>query len=119
MPNEITVVTGLKVNNGNLIIRQSNETSQFDQSSALGSNFTSTISTTEETISFGDVTPGFVKFTNLDDTNFVQLGFVTGDYSMRLLPNKGVALFYLESGTSVFALADTADCNIQIEAFNA
>jgi len=119
MANEITITTNLRCVNGNLRITPSSVQTQFDQTTARGGGpGVVAIGTTEETISFGDISPGWVRLTNLDDTNYVQLGFATTDYGMRLLAEKGVALFYLESGATIYAKANTASCDVLVESFN-
>lgn len=119
MADEITITTGLKVSNGNLVVTLPNRFTKFDQTTARGGGpGTVAIGTSEETISFGDISPGWVRMTNLDDTNYVQVGFATTDYGFRLLADKGTALFYLESGATIYAKANTASCDVLIEALN-
>lgn len=75
---------------------------------------TQSIGTTEETVGWssdiGDEGYMFVK--NLDATNFVQIGFSTGVYGMRLYPGE-FALFRLEPGATFYAKADTAAITLQ------
>ena len=117
MADEIKITVGMGVNNGNYILKSSTKTTTWDQTTAAGGNPGTVIigSGAEETIAFGDVTPGFVQFTNLDPTNFVKLGFSTTVYGIKLLPAGGPALFYVFTGASIFARADTADCNVLIQ----
>lgn len=119
MANEITVTTGLRLANGDLKVNGSNLSKKFDQTTARGGGpGTVDVGTTEETIDFGDIVPGFVEFRNLDATNFVDLGFSTGVYGIQLLASGGPAVFYLKSGATVYAKADTAACKIQVTAIN-
>jgi hypothetical protein len=116
MANEITISTRVASRKGLLNYTGQSQQSQFDQTGNGASSFTVNIGTSEETISFGDVSPGFVRITNLDDENFVRVRFATTANAIRLRPNGGVAIFELDTGISVFAIADTAACLIQIEA---
>ena len=119
MANEIRVTTGLQLSNGPLTVQVSAKTFQADQTTARGGGpGTVDIGTTEETIDFGDIVPGFVEFKNLDATNFVELGFSTGVYGIILSAGGGPALFYLKTGATVYAKADTAACAVQITAVN-
>lgn len=119
MANEITVTTGLSLLNGSLNVSRQATATRFDQTTARGGGpGTVDVGTTEESIDFGDTVPGFVELKNLDDTNFVQVGFSTGVYGFRLLAGGGPALFYLESGATLYVKADTATCRIQVVAAN-
>lgn len=119
MANEITITTGLQIQNANLIVPTPASTKRFNQTTARGGGpGTVDIGTTEETIDFGDIVPGWVEFRNLDATNFVDLGFATGAYGIRLPANGGSALFFVRPGTTIYAVADTAACSIQVSAAN-
>lgn len=75
---------------------------------------TLSIGTVEETVSWstdiGD--EGYIFLKNLDTTNFVQLGFSTGVYGMKLKAGE-IALFRLEPGVTLYAKADTAAVSLQ------
>lgn len=117
MANEITITTGISLTNGLLVINSTNTSVNFDQTTARGGNpGVVNIGTTEETISFGDVSPGWCEFKNLDTSNYVQIGFSTGVYGFRLPANGGAAIMRLETGATVYAKADTAACNVRITA---
>lgn len=69
--------------------------------------------TEEELFALPDIVAvGYMFIKNIDDTNFVQIGFTTGVYGMRLYPGE-FALFRLEPGIDIFALADTAAVRVQ------
>lgn len=82
------------------------------------------VGTSEETISFGDVTPGLVMLYNLDATNYVEWGVATGVYPFRLRPkltatNYGVPnLVYINSGT-IYIRANTAACKVLVLGYTA
>lgn len=75
---------------------------------------TQSIGTTEESVSWssdiGD--EGYLFIRNLDTTNYVQLGFSTGVYGIRLKAGE-FALIRLEPGATLYAKANTATVNIQ------
>ena len=75
---------------------------------------TQSVGTTEETVSWiadiGD--EGYIFLRNLDPTNYVQFGFSTGVYGMRLKAGE-FAVFRLEPGATLYARANTAAVNIQ------
>ena len=58
-------------------------------------------------------TLGYVLITNLDVTNFVEVG-ITGSYTIKLKP--GDVCLFRASGT-IYCRADTAACQIQFWAF--
>lgn len=119
MANEITFSVGLGVTNGDLAINRRTVNKNYDQTTQGGGGpGTVIVGTTEEAIDFGDVTPGYVTLQNLDDTNFVRIRFSTGDNGIRLRANGGAAGFEVDSGVTVYAIADTADCRVQILAVN-
>lgn len=119
MANEITVTIGMRLANGNLSYTGPNVTKTFDQTTARGGGpGTVNVGTTEESVSFGDTTPGYVQLTNLDDTNFVDFGNATGDLDFTLEAGGGMALFKMKSGATLYLKADTAACNVQVIAFN-
>jgi len=118
MADEIRVVTSLSVNNGNLKSPGTTYNITHDQAAAVapapgGVN----IGTAEETISFGDVTPGWVEIVNLDDTNFVDLGFSTGVYGITI-PAGSTCLFKMKSGATIYAKADTAAVELMVRGVN-
>lgn len=75
------------------------------------------IGTTEETAgpNFGDVgTEGYCVIHNLDTTNYVQVGFATTVYGMRLEAGGPPAIFQLEPGATLYLKANTAACNVRV-----
>jgi hypothetical protein len=118
MSDEITVTTALRVKNGSLEQTGKTYQTKFTQTTGRAGSFTVDVGTTEESIAFGDIVPGFVRLTNLDPTNFVEVGFSTGVYGMRLSAVNGVCMFERKSGANVYVKSDTAACKIQVEAIN-
>lgn len=115
MANEITVSSQLSVSKGLLSQTGQSQRTRFDQTGNGAGSFTVEVGTSEENIAFGDVAPGYVRFTNLDATNFVRIRFSTTDNAIRLRPSGGVAIFQVD-GVTVIAIADTAACLVQVEA---
>jgi hypothetical protein len=82
------------------------------------------VTTSEVTVSFGSVTPGLILVYNLDDTNFVEMGFATGVYPLRLPPRLATnskaapAVFTRQSGT-LYLKADTATCKVLVLGYDA
>jgi len=73
------------------------------------------IGTSAENLDFGSVTTeGYASFKNLDDTNFVQIGWdATGfQAAIKLLPRQ-VAIVPLEPTRTWQAKADTAGVDLQ------
>ena len=118
MANEITVQTGMALTNGALISPSSKGTFQLDQATGRSTSFVQDIGTGEETITFGDVVPGYVELINLDATNFVTWGNVTANLDQKVSPNGGRACFEMVSGGVLIIQADTATCKVKITAFN-
>lgn len=75
------------------------------------------VGTAEETAgpAFGDIgTEGLCVVYNLDPTNYVQVGFATNVYGMRLYGDGAPAMFYLEPNATLYLKANTAACNVRI-----
>lgn len=72
------------------------------------------IGTTEESITFTDISVnGWVKLENTDGTNYVQVGFSTGVYGIRLKAGFA-ATFFLEPGATLYLKANSAACRVRI-----
>lgn len=81
---------------------------------------TQSVGTTEESIGWssdiGD--EGYVFLRNLDATNYVQFGFSTGVYGIRLRAGE-FGIFRLEPGATLYAKANTAAVNVQYIVYEA
>ena len=118
MADEITVVAGLKVTNGNLVINVPTVTVKVDQATARGGGpGTLDIGTSEETVDFVDTVPGYVLMRNLDATNFVTYGLTTGQLGLTLPAGGAPTLLYVGTG-SLILKADTATCKVQVVSAN-
>lgn len=70
------------------------------------------IGTSEESVTLGDIsTPGYVFIENLDSTNYVEIAATTTEYCVKLGAGQ-MCLFPLD-GTTLFAKANTAACNVR------
>lgn len=119
MAEEISMTFGGSVTNGLLKHAVAPITRKFDQTTARAGAVFQDVGTTEETVAFGDGTPGYVIAVNLDPTNYVRLRFTTGGTNaIRLVADGGFAIFYLESGTTLYAIANTATCKVKFDWFN-
>lgn len=120
MANEIRVTQQINVQNGELNVTypSGNLADTFDQAAVGGPTpGYVTIGTSEESETFSELsTLGWLMMHNLDDTNFVEWGFATGDYGGRLEPGEK-ALFRLNPGTTLYLKADTAACKMVLNAF--
>ena len=74
---------------------------------------TQSIGTSEETLGQGaDLgTPGYIFITNLDGTNYVEIGSTTGVYDIRL--RAGEIALYRHNSATIYALANTSACLIE------
>lgn len=115
MANEISVTFAANVTKSNLLREFEPGAQRWDMAGDKIYHNTLDIGTSEESVtSFGDVsTEGYCYLRNLDDTNFVQVGFATTDYGIRLEPGE-YAWFRLEPSADLFLKADTAACVVEI-----
>ena len=119
MPNEISITTALRLTNGLLNVPSTQKTTQFDQTTARGGGpGVVDVGTSEETIAFGDCVPGWVEMENLDETNYVEVGFSTTVYGIRLVASGGRCLFYLNTSATVYVKANTAACKVRVTSLN-
>jgi hypothetical protein len=119
MANEISVTIGASVTNGYLRQTTQTQTRQFNQTTARAGSVCQDVGTSEETVAFGDVVPGYIVATNLDTTNFVSLRFVSGGANAIKLPaNGGQACFHIGAGVTLYAISDTAACKVKFDLYN-
>ncbi len=113
MANEINLNVSLTVRNGSLSDKFEPGPISISQA-AIGGPYPGyqTIGTTEETIPTSEITTlGWAVFRNLDSTNYIELGFSTGVYGVRLKAGE-IATFRLNPGTTIYAKANTAACKL-------
>lgn len=115
MADEISITARFGITNGNYDPGTwSVSNLQIDQTSQGAADGVQEIGTSEETLSTGDLsTRGVLMMRNLDDTNYVQWGFATGDYGGRMRAGETAGPFRTESAQDIYLIADTAACNVQ------
>ena len=57
--------------------------------------------------------PVVAMLKNLDETNYVEVGATTGVYNLKLMPGDTVGPLRW-NGTTMYAKANTAPCNIEV-----
>lgn len=118
MANEIVETHNVEVVNGNLKHTFKSGQIKTDQTTAGMYDVVHDVDeTTEEAItSFGDIpdaNKGVVILHNTDGTNYVQYGFATGVYYLRLDP-KEVHRVRMDGDKDLYLKADTANCNVRV-----
>jgi len=118
MADEVKVTAKIKVTNGNYISKIVPTEHSFDQAAAGAYDVVNNIGTTEESIgTFGDLTTeGWCYIRNLDATNYVQVGFSTTVYGIRLEAGE-MALFRCEPSLTLYLKANTAACDVRVVVF--
>ncbi len=92
----------------------------FDMAGSAGGNpGLVNIGTSEENVSFGDLTPNLVWMQNMDTTNYVQWGMNDSGTMKavgRLNPGE-TARFVLDSGVTLRMKAHTGACDVLIKGY--
>jgi hypothetical protein len=119
--NAVTITARLGLENGEFKTERNPGRLTADQTTLASVANIQTIGITYEAIALGDVTTeGWCYLRNLDAANFVDVGTDGGAAlvpCMRLLAGE-VALFRI-STNALFALADTAPCQVDVMIFEA
>lgn len=123
MANELTITHQISLNNGTLRIPQLGQTIQVDQTTAAaGPPAFVDLSTSEEDIDFGDVTPRFAYIKNLDAAIAVQYGPKNASNVMQLLGQLDAGqdtIVPLASGVTLRMVAASGTPSVQIVGFSA
>lgn len=118
MANEASIVTMATFAKGNVssIARGSTTAFTITVSGAKYHQGVQNIGTSEEQISFGDITnPGMCWLKNLDATNYVEIRSGTGAADLMKLAAGQVAVFMFAADcTAPYALANTSSVNLEI-----
>lgn len=116
MANEITHNLRVQLTNGSLKFDFNPGKIQVTQSTQLLYDSTQIITTTEVDVTLtGLTTPHIIILHNLDTTNYVEAGFVTTVYGLRLKPSSIPSCFELNTSyTHIFLKANTASCKVRI-----
>lgn len=113
MANEITVLTQLKASKTNFQFDSTNLVKRYTLNGAAKSAGTQIIGTTQEQVVLGaDLgTAGWSIFTNLDATNYLEIGLYISSVFYPVLKLKAGETAVCRLGTSTFyAKANTANC---------
>ena len=117
MADEITLTYKLSLSNGDLKRSKSISSKKSDQATKGLAAGAQTIGTTHEALALGDLTtPRFGHITNLDTSNYVELGVdVSGAFHafMRLDPGESLPLKL--AATAPYAKANTASVILEYE----
>lgn len=120
MANEITLSAKLELNKSGVILSGQVSNLHITQTGTNNIANIQNIGTSTEQLSFGDVTtPGYLLVKNLDATNFVLVSLATpaisGTSFCKLLP--GECCLVPTRQTTVYAIADTAACDVLVCVF--
>lgn len=115
MANEISFTPRLILENGLLKDDFNPGRIQVTQTAQGQFNNVLSIGTTEESVTLTDIgTVGIAYLYNLDSTNYVEVGFSTGVYGIRLKAGDIPAIFRMNPGATLYLKANTAACKVQI-----
>jgi hypothetical protein len=116
MANELTSSVSLTYSKGGAVAAVT-ASKQTDITTGRTLDVTQVIGTSEESVSLVDISSvEEVVIQNLDATNFVEVGAVTTQYSIKVKPGR-LALFQ-PSANALFLKANTAACLVRIVAVN-
>lgn len=122
MSNELTINLSLDITNGTFRDNFRPGMFQADQAAQGKASGVQAIGTSEEALVLGDVAnPGWACFTNLDATNYIQIGvFVSATFHAfaRLKAGKS-ALLPLDPSMVYYAKANTAVCKLDYRIYEA
>ncbi len=117
MSNELKTNIQIAYNNG--LVSQVNNLPNLavTVSSPLLQNAVAAVTTSAGALDLGAVTaPGYVIVRNLDVTNFVKLGIDSTHWTIKL--KAGEVGYFRLVGTALWAIADTATCNLSYTVFS-
>ena len=116
MADEITLIVDLDLVNSNVEHDFSPSSISIDQATARFVDTVLDIGTSEETISFGDISAkGMVVLQNLDSTNYITAGpDSTGQVTLLRVNAGEVACFRMDNSATLKATADTATCKLRV-----
>jgi hypothetical protein len=117
MADELTIRASLSFEKNDTLVELLLGPKKRDVAGTHGKRERQNIGTVEEAVAMGDVAAGgYVLVVNRDPTNYVQLRSGTGLQAFaRLLPGD-FCLFRLDNGATLYAIANTAACDIEFAA---
>jgi len=117
MANEISVAASLSLARlGTTVAAAFSKHADFDGDQSIAN--VQIIGTAAEAVVLGDVTTvGYVLLKNQDATNFIQIDSVNtmDGFTQKLLAGDFILL--KPEAATIYAKADTADCNLFVQAF--
>ena len=115
MANEIQMTARLYADKGGAYLPSVTYTKSVNMTGTDMGSQTQVIGLTVEALDVPvDVTaPYKLLVSNLDSTNFVDLGFVSGTYTMRIPAGETMLICYVASGQTLYFRADTAPVTVQ------
>lgn len=121
MADELTVTLLLDYARGTLAMLKELRGVQIDVAASPYHHTIQSVSTTQEALSLGDITPGgFLFLFNHDPNNFVELRGATGTVDVVRVKPGEMAFFRLSpDATAPFVIADTAAVNLEVLLFSA
>lgn len=113
MASELKLSFALSFSKGGVVIRRS-YSDVIDVAGNVGVQSTQTIGTSEEVLAIPTdlAAVGYVFIHNLDSTNYVQIGPASGRTDFRLLAGEA-NMFRLDTGTTIYVKANTAECDVE------
>lgn len=119
MANEISISASLSATKGGVTVQSGGQTKAVDMVGDQMLANVQIIGTSAEALQMADVTVGGYLFVrNMDGTNFIQLALdsaVSTQIFCKLKPGEST-LFRPPVGATIYAKADTANCNAQVVA---
>ena len=121
MADEIRITSRITLTNGNFKHTFAPGNIDIDQAAVGYYDAIHNIGTSEESVgTFQDVSSeGIIVVHNMDATNYVQVGFATTVYGMRLTADSPLAIFNAEPSLTLYLKANTAACNVRIICYEA
>ena len=118
MANEITALAKFALDNGSLKYTSNPGSIQIDQTTARMFASVVTVGTTEEVVTFGDVSaPRVCVMQNLDATNHCEWGPTSSGAMVvagRLRPASVASQFEIDPGITLRMKADTSACDVLV-----
>lgn len=117
MANELTFSATLRVANGSFGLTKQISNLRNDQTTQGGGGpGTQIVTTSESSVAMAGY--GYVWLQNLDPTNYVQVGFSTGAYNLKLRAGGAPTILELDGTQTFYLLANLASCNVDIIGIN-
>jgi len=115
MSNELALMVSLSFSKGGAKVRRV-ASIKVDVAGDAFTHGVQQIGTSEEEIAQGNEVgdPGWVLIINLDDTNYIEVGALTGEYTVKILAGEFACFrFDKEESVTVLAKANSAAVNIE------